>query len=87
MSRASMPFQKERQLDKNAKSPSARADLLPVFPERQSFVIPDKGRLAGIVVLLPQVPIGDLTSSAFPEPCQKLANARISCCNIRNNRI
>jgi hypothetical protein len=48
MSRASMPFQKERQLDKNAKSPSARADLPPVSTERQSFVIPDNGRLAAI---------------------------------------
>jgi len=45
---------------KNAKSPSARADLPPVFAERQSVVIPGKGRLPGVVVPLPQVRIGDL---------------------------
>jgi hypothetical protein len=49
---------KERQLDKNTKSASARADLPPVSPERQSAVIPGQGRLANIVVLLPQLLIG-----------------------------
>jgi hypothetical protein len=35
-----------------------RADLPPVFPDRQSVAIPVHGRLPAIVVLRPQVPAG-----------------------------
>jgi hypothetical protein len=42
------------------KIPVGRTDLPPVFPERQSVVIPANGRLPGVVVRLPQPPTGGL---------------------------
>ena len=69
------------------KNPAAGADLPSVLSERQSVLVPRKGRLPDIVVPLPQVARGDPIAWSIPEPRQKLANAQISCCNIRHNRI
>jgi hypothetical protein len=77
---------KERQL-KNTEITPAGADLPPVLRERQLVLVLGEGRLADNVVPLPQVVGGDLVAVRFREPRQKLANARISCCNIRHNRI
>ena len=53
---------KERQLDKKCKIPVGRTDLPPVFPERQSAVVPANRQLPGIVVPLPQVLTGGLVA-------------------------
>jgi hypothetical protein len=60
MSSASKHSQKTgRQLDKKTQKIAVdRADLPPVFPDRQSVAIPVHGRLPAIVVLRPQVPAG-----------------------------
>jgi hypothetical protein len=60
-----MPIpKKERLLYKNVKFPPAGGDLLPVLRERQSVLVLGKGRLPLIVVLLPQVAMGDLFASS-----------------------
>jgi hypothetical protein len=47
-----------------------------------------EGRLPEIVVPLPQVAMGDRRRRlGFTSRFRKLANAQISCCNIRHNRI
>jgi hypothetical protein len=68
-------------------SPSLKVDLPPVLRERQSLTAIGRGQLPGIVVLPPQVAGGDSSPHRFPKPRQKLANAQISCCNTRYNRI
>jgi hypothetical protein len=78
---------KERQFKKITKITPTGADLPPVLREGQSVLVPGEGRLAGIVVPLPQLIAGDLVAVRFPVPRQKLANAQNSCCNIRYNRI
>ena len=78
---------KERQFEKMIKITRATADLPPVHREGQSVLVLGEGRLAGIVVPLPQRIGGDPAAARFPVPRQKLANAQISCCNIGYNRI
>jgi hypothetical protein len=63
--------------------PTAGADLPPVLKKGQSVLV----SLPDIVVPLPQGTRGDPIAWSIPEPRQKLANAQISCCNIRHNRI
>ena len=77
-------FQKARQLDKKRKIRPAGADLPPVLRERQSVLVLRQGQLPDIVVPLPQAIRGGLIVCSIS---QKLANAQISCCNIRHNRI
>jgi hypothetical protein len=69
------------------KMPAAGADLPSVLRERQSVLVRRKGLLPDIVVPLPQATRRDPIAWSIPEPRQKLANAQISCCNIRYNRI
>jgi hypothetical protein len=67
--------------------PRAGADLPSVLKKGQLVLVSRKGRLPDIVVPLPQLARGDPIAWSIPEPRQKLANAQISCCNIRHNRI
>jgi hypothetical protein len=82
-----MPFPKSANSKKLAKITPADADLPPVLREGQSVSVLGEGRLAGIVVPLPQLIGGELVAARFPVLRQKLANAQNSCCNIRHNRI
>ena len=78
---------KKGPVQQKRKIPSANIDLPLVLRERQSVPLVRQRRLANIVVPLPQVRSATLSLSRFPEPPRKLANAQISCCNIRHNRI
>jgi hypothetical protein len=60
-------------LQKLKKNPSADADLPPVLRERQSVMVLSEGRLAGVVVPLPQV------NAAIPAPARFLGPAPEAC--------
>jgi len=61
-----MLFPKRRQLDKKCKNPIGLvADLRPVRRNRQSVLVLRKGRIADIVVAVPQVVGGDLIPASI----------------------
>jgi hypothetical protein len=61
-----MSFPKEAPArQKDAKSPSACADLPPVLTQRQSVTVVGTGRLPNIVVPLPQMVRGDLVGKSI----------------------
>jgi len=61
-----MLFPKRRQLDKKMQNPiGLAADLRPVRRNRQSVLVLGKGRIADIVVALPQVVGGDLIPASI----------------------
>jgi len=61
-----MLFPKRRQLDKKMQNPIGLvADLRPVLRNRQSVLVLGEGRLAGIVVAVPQVVGGDLIPASI----------------------
>jgi hypothetical protein len=61
-----MLFPKRRQLDKKMQNPIGLvADLRPVLRNRQSVLVLRKGRLADIVVAVPQVVGGDLIPASI----------------------
>jgi hypothetical protein len=61
-----MLFPKRRQLDKKMQNPIGLvADLRPVLRNRQSVLVLGKGRIADIVVAVPQVVGGDLIRASI----------------------
>jgi hypothetical protein len=61
-----MLFPKRRQLDKKMQNPIGLvADLRPVLRNRQSVLVLRKGRLADIVVAVPQAVGGDLITASI----------------------
>jgi hypothetical protein len=61
-----MLFPKRRQLDKKMQNPIGLvADLRPVLRNRQSVLVLGKGRIADIVVAVPQVAGGDLNPASI----------------------
>jgi hypothetical protein len=61
-----MLFPKRRQLDKKMQNPIGLvADLRAVLRNRQSVLVLRKGRLADIVVAVPQVVGGDLIPASI----------------------
>jgi hypothetical protein len=61
-----MLFPKRRQLDKKMQNPIGLvADLRPVLRNRQSVLVLRKGRLADIVVAVPQAVGGDLIPASI----------------------
>jgi hypothetical protein len=61
-----MLFPKRRQLDKKMQNPIGLvADLRPVLRNRQSVLVLRKGRLADIVVAVPQVIGSDLIPASI----------------------
>jgi hypothetical protein len=61
-----MLFPKRRQLDKKMQNPIGLvADLRPVLRNRQSVLVLRKGRIADIVVAVPQVVRGDLIPASI----------------------
>jgi hypothetical protein len=61
-----MLFPKRRQLDKKMQNPIGLVtDLRPVLRNRQSVLVLRKGRIADIVVAVPQVVGGDLIPASI----------------------